>query len=257
VPPDTGRIELYAVCSDSGSLNHGKSGALVSPGWGKKGTPEEAILFVTSMYNCTMYKLDAHRRVWPWVVGDGEHGVAQFMPREVFRAPETWAEYAGELVLCGVANHHFGSPAPLPGEPPKKEEIVRYLVHETGTYEPPKLTAIDGEYPIGSITRYGGVHVAPEGFGPFGGQEFKVTLGSVNLMQTTMMPDGALPYDAQIIRIDDDGAEHVFVDKVQAGYPGLLFQGDRLLLSRVGKSYSTGNFHYPDGSLCEIVYTGA
>lgn len=256
VPPETGRVELYAVCSDSGSLNQGKSGALVSPGWGADGTPEEGTLFATSMYNCTMYKLDDRRRIWPWVVGDGNHGVAQFMPREVFRAPSSWEKYAGELVVCGVANHHFGSAAPMPGEPPRKEEIVRYRVAENGAYERPDLHPIDGDYPIPVSTRYGGVQVAPEGFGPFGGQGFRVTLGSVNLMQTTMMPEGALPYDAQILRIDLDGNEHVFVDKVQAGYPGILFQGSRLLLSRIGKSYSTGDFHYPDGSLYEISYTG-
>jgi hypothetical protein len=257
VPPETGRVEHFAVCSDSGSLNDGKSGALVSPGWGADGSPEEGILFVTSMYNCTMYKVDSARRIWPWVVGDGEHGVPQFMPREVFRAPAAWEEYAGELVVCGVADHHFGSRAPMPGQAAKEETIVRYLVQETGPYEQPKLTPIEGGYPIPSSTRYGGIQVAPEGFGPFGGQGFKVTLGSVNLMQTTMMPEGTLPYDSQIIRIDENGQEHVFVDKVQSGYPGLLFQGDRLLLSRIGKSYSTGDFHYPDGSLYEITYTGS
>jgi hypothetical protein len=75
-------------------------------------------------------------------------------------------------------------------------------------------------------------------------------------MQTTTMPDGALPYDAEIIRIDETGKQHVFARKLQAGYPGLLFQGNRMLVSRIGKSYSTGDFHYPDGSIYEIVYTG-
>jgi hypothetical protein len=75
-------------------------------------------------------------------------------------------------------------------------------------------------------------------------------------MQTTMMPDGPLPYDAQIIRIDQDGNQHVFADKVQAGHPSVIFQGNRMILAAVGKSYSTGDFHYPDGYLCEITYVG-
>src|SRR5262249_40397669 len=44
VPPDAPTVEMYAVASDSGVLNHGKSGALVSPGWGADGTPEEGYL---------------------------------------------------------------------------------------------------------------------------------------------------------------------------------------------------------------------
>jgi len=70
------------------------------------------------------------------------------------------------------------------------------------------------------------------------------------------MPDGPLPYDSEIIRIDEKGERHVFARNLQAGYPGLLFQGDRLLVCRIGKSYSAGDYHYPDGSIYEIVYTG-
>jgi hypothetical protein len=256
VPPGAGTVELFAVAADSGTLNGGKSGALVSPGWGVKGSPEEGELFVTSMYNCTMYKVDRHRQLWPWVIGDGEHGYPQFMPREVFRAPQSWGSYEGELVVCGVANHHFASPAPMPGEPPLSERIVRWQVTERGHGLPAELTLIDHDFPIPMTSRYDKGRPAPAAFGPFGGQEFRATLGSVNLMQTTQMPDGALPYDAEILRVDQDGNEHVFAEKLQAGYAGLIFQGDRMLVSRIGKSYSTGDFHYPDGSLYEIKYVG-
>jgi hypothetical protein len=256
VPPGAPTVEIFAVAADSGSLNAGKSGALVSPGWGADGTPEEGVLFVVSMYNCTMYKVDRHRQIWPWVIGDGEHSTVQFMPREVFRAPESWGKHAGELVVAGVADHHFAKPAPQPGEPPLVERIVRFVVTERGHGLPAELTPVDEELPVPTISRYAHGKVAPDSFGPFGGHTFRTTLGSVNLMQTTMMPDGALPYDAQIIRVDPAGNEHVFADKLQAGYAALLFQGDRMILSRIGKSYSTGDYHYPDGSLHEIVYVG-
>jgi hypothetical protein len=256
VPPGAPTVEIFAVATDSGSLNAGKSGALVSPGWGADGTPEEGVVFVTSMYNCTMYKVDRHREIWPWVVGDGEHGTIQFMPREVFRAPATWGDLEGELIVSGVGDHHFAKPAPLPGEPALEERIVRFVAQDRGHGLPADLTPVEGDYPIPHNQRYGQGRVAPDTFGPFGGETFRTTLGSVNLMQTTMMPDGALPYDAQILRIDKDGNEHVFADKLQAGYAGLIFQGDRMILSRIGKSYSTGDFHYPDGSLYEIKYVG-
>lgn len=258
IPPGASWVEVFAVVPDSGSMNDGgKSGALVSPGWGPDGTPEEGILFVTSMFNCTMYKLNAKREIWPWVIGDGSHGCIQFMPREVFRAPAEWGKLAGELIVSGVASHSFASAAPLPGEPPKVEEIVRFVAEERGDRMPARLRQVDVDLPVPvSASRYRRGREAPEGFGPFGGHTFRTTPGSVNLMQTTMMPEGGLPYDAQIVRIDPDGKEHVFADKVQAGYPGIIFQGKRMILSAIGKSYSTGDFHYPDGSLYEIKYVG-
>ncbi|MET0886079.1 MAG: hypothetical protein ABWX92_06475 [Mycetocola sp.] len=256
VQPGAPTVEIFAVATDSGALNAGKSGALVSPGWGADGTPEEGILFVVSMFNCTMYKVDSKRQIWPWVIGDGEHGTPEFMPREVFRAPSSWGRYEGELIVTGVADHHFGKPAPLPGDPPLQERHLRFLVTERGHGLAAELTAIDDDLPIPVNPRVGRHRVAPDNFGPFGGETFTTTRGSVNLMQTTMMPDGALPYDAQIVRIDADGNQHVFADKLQSGAANVMFQGDRMLLGRIGKSYSTGDFHYPDGSIYEIRYVG-
>jgi hypothetical protein len=256
VPEGARTIEIFAVVPDSGSLNNGKSGALVSPGWGANGTPEEGTLFVTSMYNCTMYKVDNRRRIWPWVIGDGEHDTPQFMPREVFRAPTSWDDLEGELIVSGVCDHHFAKPAGLPGQPSLDERIIRFRVEERGDGLPAQLSLVDKDLPIPVNSRYGLGRAAPDGFGPFAGHTFRTTLGSVNLMQTTMMPDGPLPYDAQILRTDPDGHEHVFAESLQAGYASLIFQGDRMVLGRVGKSYSTGDFHYPDGSLYGIEYVG-
>ena len=68
--------------------------------------------------------------------------------------------------------------------------------------------------------------------------------------------EGSLPYDADIVWLDDDNQVHVFADQLQTGAPSLIFQGDRMIVSLVRMSYSTGQFHYPDGSLYEITYTG-
>jgi hypothetical protein len=265
VPPDAATVEIYAVVPDAGTLNGGKAGALVSPGWGLDGTREEGYLFVVSMFNCTMYRLDKYRGIWPWVIGDGEHGTPQFMPREVFRAPASWGRYEGELIVSGVLDHHFGTAAPQPGEPPLVERPLRFKVTDNGDSRVASLEVVDEALPIPVSPNFGSAdwvikpvsdRVAPAGFGSFGGHTFRTTLGSVNLMQTTMMPDGPLPYDAQILTVDADGNEHVFADKLQAGYASLIFQGDRMLLGCIGKSYSTGDFHYPDGSLYEITYVG-
>ncbi|MBV9526748.1 hypothetical protein, partial [Sphingomonas sp.] len=65
-----------------------------------------------------------------------------------------------------------------------------------------------------------------------------------------------LPYDAAIYRTDEKGERHLFARYLQGGHPQVKFQGNRLLIGTIGKSYSTGDFHYPDGSLLEIAYKG-
>jgi hypothetical protein len=264
VPPGASWVEHYVVVPDSGSINGGKSGALMGPGWGEPGTPEDGFMFVVSMFNCTMYKVTSTRQIWPYVVGDTENAGIQFMPRWIYRAPQSWGQHAGKLICEGVANHSFSSPAPKPGEPPLVEKIVHFVVDDQGEGQKAKLTQIDAsglppyefpDWPSTMANRYRGA-VAPKGFGAFGGQQFVVDMGSVNLMQTSTMPDEALPYDAAIYRIDEKGERHLFVKNLQAGHPQVKFHAGRLLIGAIGKSYSTGDFHYPDGSLMEIVYTG-
>jgi hypothetical protein len=46
------------------------------------------------------------------------------------------------------------------------------------------------------------------------------------------------------------------VKNFQGGFPHVKFQGGRLLLAGVGQSYSTGDFHCPDGYLAESVDVG-
>jgi len=94
--------------------------------------------------------------------------------------------------------------------------------------------------------------VAPASFGPFFGQRFMCRPGSTNLAHTTTLGDGPLPYDADIVRIDENGDIVVFADQLQSGFPDLMFQGDRMIVSTVRKSYSTGEYHEPDGSLYEV-----
>jgi len=267
VPPGASWVEHYAVMPDAGSINGGKSGALVSAltnttgenisqGFGLPGTPEQGYLYVVAMYNCVLYKLNAKRQVWPYIIGDVEHSGVQWMPRELYRAPASWGEHAGKLICQGVANHSFSTPAPQPGEPHLKEEPAWFVVEDQGEGQHAKLTQIDASaLPPVTILHHG--HIAPASWGAFAGQRFYTDMGSANLMQTTMMPDGPLPYDAAIYRVDERGEHHLFARNLQSGYPHLLFQGDRLLVAANGKSYSTGDFHYPDGLLLEIALDGA
>ena len=45
-------------------------------------------------------------------------------------------------------------------------------------------------------------------------------------------------------------------DNLQGGWVELRFSGDRMYVSTLRRSYSTGEYHEPDGSLYEIRYTG-
>jgi len=262
VPEGAKWPEHYAVMPDAGSVDGGKSGALVSAltnvtgekicqGFGLPGTPEHGYMFMVAMFNCVLYKITAKRQVWPYVIGDAEHSGVQFMPRCLYRAPASWGQHAGKLICQGVANHSFSRAAPKPGEPALKEEAVFFVLEDQGDGKLAKITQIDttGLPPV-EIREWGSI--APASWGPFAGQRFHIDIGSVNLMQTTMMPDEALPYDAVIYRTDEKGQQHVFARNIQGGHPTIKFQGDRLLVGAIGKSYSTGDFHYPDGSLIAI-----
>ncbi|MET0733853.1 MAG: hypothetical protein ABW054_12395 [Casimicrobiaceae bacterium] len=265
VPSDAKWSEHYAVMPDAGSVNGGKSGALVSAltnttgemvcqGFGLPGTPEQGYLYVIAMFNCVLYKVNSKRQVWPYIVGDAKHSGVQFMPRSLYRAPKSWGPHAGKLICQGVANHNFATEAPQPGEELLKETAVYFTVEDQGVGQLAKINQIDGEkYPQVEIREW--ADTAPASWGPLAGSRFYTDIGTVNLMQTTMMPDGPLPYDAAIYRIDPQGKKHLFARNLQGGYPQVKFQGDRLVVASIGKSYSTGDFHYPDGYLLEIVKT--
>jgi hypothetical protein len=101
--------------------------------------------------------------------------------------------------------------------------------------------------------------MAPSEFGPLGGRRFICRSGTGNGTNNSSQMNtgvGVLPYDAEIVWYDDDGRAHVFASQLQTGSPSLIFQGNRMIVATVRMSYSTGQFHYPDGSIYEIVYSG-
>ena len=266
VPPDARWVEHFVIIPDAGSINGGKPGALVSPGFGPAGTPEAGSLYVIAMLNCVMYKVTSKREIWPFIIGDAEHSGIQFMPRYLYRAPANWGEHAGQLICEGVKNKSFATAANKPGEALPKEELVHFVVEDQGYGRLAKLSLISTQdYPPMPLPgspnpglspdRFMG-YEAPASFGPFAGHRFVADVGTANTMQTSTLDTDALPYDAAIYRIDPDGQRHLFIRKLQSGHPRIQFQGDRLLIGSIGKSYSTGDFHYPDGYLAEVVYTG-
>jgi hypothetical protein len=68
--------------------------------------------------------------------------------------------------------------------------------------------------------------------------------------------EAELPYDERIMRIDHQGHHHVFADNLQSGWNEIRFSGERMLLSSLRKSFSSGQYHEPDGSIHEIRFAG-
>ena len=75
--------------------------------------------------------------------------------------------------------------------------------------------------------------------------------GTINQSQSIFDFD-ALPHDGRLLYLGDDGEIHELVTGLRAGRNDILFAEDRLVISHWGKSYSTGEFHHPDGAIWEL-----
>ncbi|MGV9867172.1 hypothetical protein [Rhodococcus koreensis] len=249
VPPGSRWPEPFVVIPDAGTIGGGVSGALMFSGWGAEGSPEEGSMFLHSFMNCTVYRVTPDRRVEPWLICDEEHAGTQVMPTRLYRAGAEWGDLAGELILTGRPGTSFRQPIAA--------DVQCYrVVEENGQRRLVDAPNLDVQ---GDANRLLLPQVAPDEFGPLAGKRFFCRGGSVsgsNTETTMNRGEGELPYDADIVYVDDDGELRVFADDLQAGAPHLLFQGDRMVVATVRMSYSTGQFHYPDGSLYEIRYTG-
>ena len=252
VPPGWDTPEVFCTVPHTGSIGKGISGALCPAGWGEDGSPEEGMFFVVSLLNCVLYKITPDRQITPWLICDEDHVGHQFMPTTLFRASQDWGDDAGALIVAGRPNTSFERPAELSGQ------LQTGFWRIDDPHTSPRLTRVPGPADprvadLAIIRRVEGPY-APEGFGAFAGQRFACLPGSANLAHTTMLD--SIPYDASIVRYDADGEVHPFATQLQSGAPALLFQGDRMIVSIVRKSYSTGDYHLPDGSIYEITYVG-
>jgi hypothetical protein len=54
------------------------------------------------------------------------------------------------------------------------------------------------------------------------------------------------------VRTDKQGQVHVFADNFQGSSTLLTFRGNELLMTIMGKRYSTGEYHHPDGAIYGI-----
>ena len=143
----------------------------------------------------------------------------------------------GTMMVAGLAGSSFEREAPV-------GNIVKYWTIANGRIDPEPVREADLGYSM--------IEVAPPEFGQFAGRSFLVDFGSVNLMHVTKPEPGPLPYNSRILRIDPAGNVHTFADNLQSGWNEVLFEGPRMIICSHRRSYSTGEYHEPDGSLYEI-----
>jgi hypothetical protein len=240
VPYEGGTPSMVTLIPNSGgSIAFGVPGALVGNTFGPQGSEHEGYVFFSSLMNCTVYRVH-EREAEPWLVCDPPNIGRTIMPYGVL------FDDGGGMLLYGREGTSYTQEAGTGSE-------LRMWRVQGGEVAADPIEDLDESTAFARLTNRSAI--APEGFGPFAGQRFATTQGSTNLMHVTK-PEGPLPYDATIVRTDSDGNSHVFADQLQGASPGCIFAGERMLVSKIGKSYSTGDYHETDGAIYEITYTG-
>ncbi len=97
-------------------------------------------------------------------------------------------------------------------------------------------------------TMFGGLDIAPAGFGAYGGQLFIVDVGSFEIP----VPQGqALRADGKVYRVTPEGRLEVVVSGLINPW-GLRFVGNRLWVSDINGDFIYGKRELPDGFIVEV-----
>ncbi|MGE0386578.1 MAG: hypothetical protein AB7Q97_17760 [Gammaproteobacteria bacterium] len=239
--PGSDRMEVFGVVPPAGRINDGIPGAMVTGCFGRPGTPQAGSFFVMSLMNCVIYRVSTRGEVEPFLILDEPITPRPIMPVIFTLGPSWWGDLAGEMILWGKRGITYRD------EVDPRVEQAFWHVDRDGRLDPDPIP--NPPSPLWSTAQ------APAQFGPYGGQVFYVDEGGIDLLHVTMV-DEPLPYRGRLMRIDADGRHHLFADGFQGSCTSLVFDGPRLIMGLLGKSYSTGDYHHPDGSICEIRWTG-
>ena len=242
VAPGSPEPVRFVTLPVSGDLGGGVSAAGMTGTFGAKGTPHEGFLYCQSLANCTVYRVTPDGEALPFMVTAPPLVERPLMPFITFIAPAygPWAPYAGELLLAGRMSTYLDQHEP--------DMTMTYWRVDASGRSLDRLPEL--RYRADGVSG----PLASADFGPFGGQMLTVDEGRTNLLHTSgnQINSAPVPYDGRILRIAPDGSEHVFATGLQGGQTTMVFAGGRLLVGSGRKSYSTGEYHHPDGSVYEI-----
>jgi hypothetical protein len=239
--PGASKAEVFTELPHSGSIGGGIPGAMMPGAFGAKGTEHEGYFFVQSMMNCTVYRVSADGDIEPFIVFDESVTPKTIMPLLIFYAPPHWSDLEGELIVGGPWDTSFTKRATT------RLAVRFWKLTRPGDFDP---------IPLEDVFYGTNVAVAPAEFGSFGGDLFMADEGTTNLMHETHARDDAVAYDATIRRTSLSGETSTFAAGLQGGSTSFIFNGTRMLIGSIRKSYATGEYHEPDGSIYEVRYTG-
>lgn len=240
------QLTLFAILprNDSASGN-GIPSALIPGGFGPVGSEHEGYLYFTALRNNSIYRVAGNGQAETYAIMDGVKG-PNLLPRVMcFGSADIFPEHKGKLIVGGVPDASF-----IIGDDNKGrfvgQESAFFLV-ENGQVAPEPFAF--GNRMLGFPQRFGA------SFGPLSGKLVYTDHGSINQSQS-IYDHPPLPHDGRLQYKGDDGELHDLVTGLRSGRNDILFAGDRLIISHWGKSYSTGEFHHPDGAIWELSWEG-
>jgi hypothetical protein len=238
------QLVLFATLPRNASkIGHGIPAALIPGHFGPEGTPYQGYYYFTALRNNTIYRLNSLGEAESIAIMDGEHGPL-LLPRALcFGSEDCFPEHKGKLIVAGVPGAKFMIGDSNTGRK-IGQECAFHLVEDGQVASEPFAI---GNRMLAFPTRASGP------FGPLTGRRLFTDHGSINQSQS-IYDHQALPHDAQILYEDDSGELRPLVTGLRSGRNDFLFDGTRLVVTHWGKSYSTGEFHHPDGAIWELTY---
>ena len=243
--PGSDRLELFAILPRAGRSGGGIPAAVCSSaGIGPAGSRYQGKLILHALMNCVLYAVSADGVAEPILITDDSRVGPLLITRVVFGNDLFFPDLRNELIIGGVRGLNFDSADDKKTEKRFWGQDLEWFVVRDGDI---------GPEPIARLPRWHGEpYLAPADFGRFAGHVFYLDQGAVQQAQATK-DTFALPYDAKILRRDPATGEiSVFADQLRSGFTSMAFQKGRMRVTHFGKSYSTGEFHEPDGIIFEI-----
>jgi hypothetical protein len=240
------QLTLFAILPRNNSASgNGMPCALIPGGYGPEGSEYEGAYYFTALRNNSIYRVLGNGQAETVAIMDGIHG-PKLLPRVMcFGSDDAFPEHKGKLIVGGVPEAVFDIGDSNEGRFIGQESAF-YVVENGKLADKPFAT---GNRMLAMPQRMGA------NFGPLSRRLVYSDHGSINQSQS-IYDNPPLPHDGRLLWRDDSGELRELVTGLRGGRNELLFAGDRLIISHWGKSYSTGEFHHPDGAIWELRWTG-
>lgn len=215
--------------------------------FGPPGSTHEGTFCIAMMRNNTIYKVTPDGKAEVLAICDGVHN-KMLLPRiSCFGNPNNFPGSEGELIIGGVPDWHFTASGHDGAKQIVAGDLEYYRIGKNGKLDDTPLKVGDRMLarPI----------EAPSGFGPLSGRLLYSAQGKT-MQSQVHSARGPLPHDATIRYRNSDNEIVPFVSNLRGGFNDFMFRGNKLIITHFGKSWSTGEYHEPDGMIWEVCFDG-